>query len=48
MQIVGYINTNKDHLHGQKWSWHGDFFMWLYYVALKGDLAVVVQHTVGA
>ena len=20
MQIVGYINTNKDHLHGQKWN----------------------------
>ena len=22
MQIVGYINTNKDYLHGQKWSPH--------------------------
>jgi len=26
MQTVGYINTNKDHLHGQKtkfWNWNG-------------------------
>ena len=22
MQTVGYINTNKDHLHGQKWNNH--------------------------
>jgi len=21
VQIVGYINTNKDYLHGQKWNW---------------------------
>jgi len=20
VQIVGYIDTNKDHLHGQKWN----------------------------
>jgi len=20
VQIVGYINTNKDYLHGQKWN----------------------------
>ena len=30
MQIVGYINTNKDHLHGQKMKLHSYFnFEWV-------------------
>ena len=28
MQIVGYINTNEDHLHGQKWNSRREVFEW--------------------